>query len=159
MAVPKIQYRKAEDSDIPGMAKLRSAAYGTEEYWSHRILGYMRGEINPQHARKPRVLYVALNSGTVIGLIAGHLTKRYKCQGELEWIDVDERYRRQGIALDLLLLLSVWFIKQKSSHVCVDVDPSNIAAMSFYKKNGATHLNNHWLVWQDINEVLKKANK
>ena len=156
MAMEDIQYREANESDIPDLARLRRVVYGTEEYWNNRISGYMRGEIYPQQALKPRVLYIAYIPGKVVGFIAGHLTQRFKCQGELEWINVDALYGRQGIALKLLRLLAGWFVEQKSSNVCVDVDPANVMALNFYKKHGALHLNKHWLVWNDISVVMGK---
>jgi hypothetical protein len=36
----------------------------------------------------PRVSYVAFEQGLIVGFIAGHLTRRYGCDGELEWINV-----------------------------------------------------------------------
>jgi ribosomal protein S18 acetylase RimI-like enzyme len=36
----------------------------------------------------------------------------------------------------------------------VDVDPANAAAQRFYRRHGAETLNEHWLVWNNINVVL-----
>jgi hypothetical protein len=73
------------------MAQIRSAEWGAEEYWKTRIERYMRGEHDPQKALKPRMLYVALQNSAVVGLIAGHLTRRYECDGELQWINSNGR--------------------------------------------------------------------
>jgi ribosomal protein S18 acetylase RimI-like enzyme len=149
-----IQYREATTLDIPAMAKLRAQVWGTEEYWKERIAGYMSGEIHPQEALVPRVLYAATKEGTVLGFIAGHLTSRHECNGELEWIDIMAKYKRKGIGSTLVQLLAVWFIEQKAVKVCVDVDPANTVARSFYKHHGAEPLDTHWLVWKDISSVL-----
>lgn len=150
----EIQYREANESDIPAMAQLRSDVWGTEEYWIKRISGYMRGETDPQQALKPRIFYIALEDGETIGFIAGHLTHRYECEGELEWINVVPEYRGKGISRELLQLLARWFAGQNSLHVCVNVDPANAAALNFYRRHGADNLNEHWLVWKDISVVL-----
>jgi ribosomal protein S18 acetylase RimI-like enzyme len=151
-----IEYRPADPSDVPAMARIRAAEWETEEYWRARIARYMDCELQPQQALLPRALYVALEGegGAVVGLIAGHLTRRYQCDGELEWINVAPQYRGSEVAPALLRLLAAWFAGQKARRICVDVDPSNEAARRFYTRHGAGPLNPHWLVWHDINVVL-----
>lgn len=147
-------YREASKSDVAAMARIRAASWGDEEYWEKRILGYMEYEIYPQHALKPRVSFVATEEEAVVGLIAGHLTQRHACDGELEWIDVVAARRGSGIAYGLLTLLAEWFVKQNALKICVDVQPSNTVARKFYRKRGAQDLNPHWMVWKDIRIVL-----
>ena len=138
------------------MARIRAAEWGDEDYWRIRIQGYMRGEHHPQKALKPRISYVALQNSSVIGFIAGHLTRRYDCDGELEWINVVPGHRNGGIASALLRLLAAWFAGQNAVKICVDADPDNLAARNFYIKHGATELNKHWLVWNDIRLILQQ---
>jgi ribosomal protein S18 acetylase RimI-like enzyme len=83
-----------------------------------------------------------------------HLTRRYECDGELQWINVVPAYRGQGIAADLLAKAAGWFAVMKASRICVDVDPANTVARRFYQRHGAEPLNAHWLVWPDIRSVL-----
>ncbi|MGH9731034.1 MAG: GNAT family N-acetyltransferase [Candidatus Acidiferrales bacterium] len=153
--MPTLLYRLADKSDIPGMAYIRASEWETEEYWRVRISRYMDCEVHPQHALMPRVAYVALEDTAMVGFIAGHLTRRYACDGELEWINVILERRGSGIASELLRLLAAWFAEQKALRVCVDAEPSNIAARRFYKRHGAADLNAHWLVWNDISAVLR----
>jgi ribosomal protein S18 acetylase RimI-like enzyme len=150
-------YRQAGPSDIPGMARLRALKRGTAEYWTDLISRYFDGEHNPQHALASRVGYVAREGETVVGFIAGQLTRRYACDGELQWIFVDPESREHGVASELLRLLANWFVEQNAFKVCVDVDPSNTAAHRFYKKRGAVDLNSHWLVWNDIRTVVEQS--
>jgi GNAT superfamily N-acetyltransferase len=150
-------YRQADKSDVPAMARLRATRQGTEENWRMRISSYMDCEHHPQHALMPRVIYVALEGDSVVGFIAGHLTRRYACDGELEWIDVVAAHRRSGVASELLRLLAAWFSGQNARRICVNVDPANIVARRFYARHGAEPLNPHWLVWNDISIVLPKA--
>ena len=148
-----MHYRQADKSDITGMALIRAAEWGTMEYWSLRISGYMHCELNPQQALVPRVLYVASDGDSIAGFIAGHLTRRYTCDGELQWINVSPSYRGSGIASTLLHMLFKWFIAQNAFRICVDVDPANLTARKFYNKHGAAELNKHWLVWNNIDIV------
>ena len=151
-----VQFRFLEKSDVPAMARVRALSWGTEDYWRTRITAYMDCELHPQHALIPRVGYVALESDSVVGLIAGHLTTRHACDGELEWIDVVPERRGSGIASELLRRLAAWFVEQNARRVCVDVDPANTVARRFYMRHGATELKPHWLVWEDIGVVQEK---
>ncbi len=151
-----VQYRQAGKSDVPAMARIRALSWGTEDYWRTRIAAYMDCELHPQHALMHRVNYVALEGDSVVGLIAGHLTTRHGCDGELEWIDVIPEQRGSGVASGLFRRLAAWFAEQKASKICVDVDPANTIARRFYTCHGATELNPHWLVWNDISVVLAK---
>ena len=139
------------------MANLRAMAWGTTEYWHARIAGYLAGEIHPKHALLPRIVYVATDAEATVGLIAGHLTTRHACDGELEWIDVAPEHRQRGIASELLRRLAGWFASQHAAKVCVDVDPANTTARRFYTRHGAVPLNPHWLVWNDITIVLRRV--
>lgn len=153
----EVRYRVAEDADVRGMARLRALRSGDEEHWSARIAEYLAGAIHPQHALAPREAYVAVAAETVIGLVAGHLTRRFACDGELQWIDVDPEYRGKGVAAELLRQLAGWFVTRNALRVCVDVEPGNAVARKFYMRQGAVELNPHWLVWRDIQDVLSKS--
>lgn len=143
-----------EKADIPAMARIRSSEWGDQEYWERRISGYLAGEVNPQRALAPRTGYVAVEESAVVAFIAGHLTRRHACEGELEWINVITEWRGRGVASELLRLLAAWFVQQNALRICVDVDPANPTARAFYTKNGAEKLNPHWLAWNNITVVL-----
>jgi GNAT superfamily N-acetyltransferase len=150
----QMNYRLADKLDIPAMASIRAADWETEDYWKVRISGYLAGELNPREALSPRVIYVAANADSLAGFIAGHLTRRYKCDGELQWIDVIPEHRPSGVASGLLRRLAEWFVEQNAIQICVDVKPENTVARKFYTKHGAEKLNEHWLVWKDIRSAL-----
>jgi hypothetical protein len=97
-----VQYRLADKSDIPAMGRIRAAEWETEEYWRVRISRYLNCELHPHQALIPRVSYVALEGEALVGFIAEHLTRRYACDGELEWINVNPKCRRSAIASELL---------------------------------------------------------
>ncbi len=153
----KVTYRRARRADIPVMAEIRAGDWGTVEYWRERIFNYMAQRLDPREARPPRTLYVGVEGGRVVGLIAGHLTRRFGSDGELEWISVRPEYRGQGVAAELLRRLAKWFVKHGALCVCVDVEPSNHFARRFYARHGAEDLKPHWMVWKDVRPVLGKA--
>ena len=154
--MPTVHYRLTDKTDVPAMARIRAQEWETEEFWISSISGYLNCQRHPQHARLPRVSYVALEGDSIVGFIAGHLTRRYACDGELEWINVIPERRGTAVASELLRLLAAWFVGQKASRICVDVDPANTAARRFYTRHGAENLNKHWLVWNDIQVVLSQ---
>jgi GNAT superfamily N-acetyltransferase len=151
-----VQYRQAVSGDIPTMARIRSDREegGASE---DRMMRYLNGQHHPQHALPPRAIYVALEDDTLVGYIAGHLTRRYACEGELQWIYVIPDRRGSGVAPELLRVLARWFSQQRASRICVNVDPANSTARRFYTRHGADTLNEHWLVWSDIHVVLGKG--
>lgn len=153
--MPGIACREATVADVGELARLRATAWGTESYWQARLTGYMNGEIHPQESLPPRVVLVAFEDATIVGFIAGHLTRRFGCDGELEWIDVSPERRRAGVASLLLRALASWFEHHHARYICVDVDPGNAPARALYRKHGAEDLNPHWLVWRDIRTVWR----
>jgi hypothetical protein len=80
--------------------------------------------------------------------VAGHLTRRFNCDGELQWIYVVREHRRSHVATELVGLLAGWFTAQRASRICVDVGDES--ARPFYSSLGAVDLNKHWMVWTDI---------
>jgi ribosomal protein S18 acetylase RimI-like enzyme len=148
----KIYYRESTPKDITSLARIRSINSGSEEYWQNRISGYLNGTHHPQQALGPRIIYVAVTDGEVCGFIAGHLTTRHGCDGELQWIDVLERYRRVGVASQLLRVLAKWLVANGAAKVCVDV--GNALARRFYSSNGAEDLDENWMIWNDIGKIL-----
>lgn len=149
-----IQYREATPADIDEMARIREEGGWTGGASAPRMALYLAGQHHPQHALAPRVIYVAEQGDSLIGFIAGHRTRRFGCDGELQWIFVRPESRGSGAASQLLQRLAGWFLDQGARRVCVDVDPANTQARRFYRAHGAEDLNEHWLVWPDIQVVL-----
>jgi len=141
-------YRKASAQDVSFLAEIRGAQSGQVTAWKSRILEYLAGTHHPQQALGQRIIYVACIDENIIGFVAGHLTRRFHCDGELQWIDVVAEYRRRGVASELVRLLVDWFVQQKSFKICVD--PGNKAARNFYRHLGAESFNDRWMYWKDI---------
>ncbi len=147
-----IRYREATLADVPEMERIRvpDSAAGPAD---PRMASYLRGEHHPQKALMPRVIRVAADPEAIIGYIGGHLTRRYGCDGELQYLYVVPGHRRTGVASEMLRSLWGWFQERDASRICVDVEPSNGRARGFYMSHGASYLNSHWLVWSDIRTV------
>jgi ribosomal protein S18 acetylase RimI-like enzyme len=148
-----LTYREATVSDVPAIERSRS----TDPEWGPadpRTAAYLQGTHHPQRALLPRIAFVALEGPSVVGYIAGHLTNRYDCTGELQYLWVAHHHRRGGVATNLFRLLAEWFVRNDAIRVCVDVLPDNLVARSFYGGHGAEVLNSHWLVWRDIGGAL-----
>ena len=137
-------------TDVDNLARLRTAEWGTQAYWKARISGYMCGELHPRDSLAPRVVLLASGDEPLLGFIAGHLSRRFGCDGELEWLSVAPERRRTGVASELLRALATWFESRQARRICVDVDPQNTPAQAFYRKHGAEDLPPHWLAWRDI---------
>ena len=154
-----VMIRPAEAADVPAMAAIRAREWESQEYWERRIGGYLAGNLGAQHSLPGHAVFVAVEDGAVVGFVAGHHTTRHGCDGELEWIDVVAEYRRRGIAGKLIVEMAGWFIGEKISRVCIDVQPKNLVARALYAKFGAQPLNPHWLFWEDIHAAVAAANR
>ena len=140
--------RLAEESDIAGMASLRAAGPQDESFWRDRIAGYLSGEHSPEYGLQSRVIFVAADE-EVVGFVAGHLTRRLGCQGELQWINIAIGYRGSGVARALITRMGAWFVEQNAKRVCVNVDFRNILARRLHASCGAQILDKDWMIWED----------
>jgi GNAT superfamily N-acetyltransferase len=116
---------------------------------------YLAGEHHPQQALPPRVMFIADEPGQALGYIAGHLTRRFACDAELQWIYVRRDRRGSDAAAGLLRVLARWFLERGARRVCVDVGDAR--AGRFYQKHGARRLDRHWMVWDDVGVVLEEG--
>lgn len=148
-----IQLRLATADDAPRILRDRLADPGAGP-GDQRMAAYLRGEHHPQKALAPRVAFMALDGAAVIGYTAGHLTRRFDCDGELQYLFVASAYRRQGVARALVARLASWFAAQGATRVCVNVDLESDAAGKFYRALGATELGRAWMEWRDVRVLL-----
>src|SRR2546430_11652709 len=88
-----------------------------------RMAAYLEGKHHPRQALEARVAYVALVGDHVVGYIAGHLTRRDECDGELQYLFVDPSRRRLGVAGQLLRELARWLTELGAGRLCVDAEP------------------------------------
>lgn len=144
-----VEYRRAELGDVPRLAGLpRPGEAGGDP----RMGAYLAGAHHPQHALAERAMWMAEAGGHAVGYVAGHLTRRFGCDGELQWIYVVPAWRRTGVASALLAHLAAWFVARGARRVGVDVGDD--AARPFYRRHGAEDLNRHWMVWPDVGAAV-----
>ena len=146
----RITDREATLDDVPAMASLRERSGWTGGASEAVMRLYFLGEHHPQHALAPRVAFLAESDTSAIGYIAGHLTKRFGCDGELQWLLVAPAHRGSPTATRLLRRLAGWFACHGAPRVCVNVASDNSRARGFYRRHGAKELSPHWMVWADI---------
>lgn len=145
--VGTLELREIELEHVPTIARLpRPGEAGGDP--PDRMARYLRGEHHPQLALPPRRMWVAWDGAVPAGYVAGHLSRRFACDGELQWIYVVERYRRQRVASTLLLRLAGWFEEHSARRICVNVGDES--ARPFYRATGALDLQPHWMVWTDM---------
>ncbi len=145
-----ITYREATPDDATAMGVARETGQWSGGAGAATMARYLAGEHHPQHAQPQRVAFVAEAAGIVVGFVAGHLTHRFACDGELQWIFVLPEYRRHGVADELFHLIAEWFVEQHAARVCVNVEPENAAARAFYAQRGARPLSEYWMEWTEI---------
>lgn len=144
----QLTIRPADATDVPCIAELRAQTKGTQSFWADRIERYLRGDHSPQKALDARSAFVATHEGKIVGFVAGHRTRRFDCDGELQWIDVDHQHRRRGIGYHLMAQMGEWFVSNNAQRICVNVDEHNIAARKLYEKCGARVLGDAWMLWE-----------
>lgn len=150
MIEPSPDVHDAAPSDIPAIAELRRNGGWSGGAGAEVMARYLAGEHHPQHALRPRVILVAEAGGQLVGFIAGHRTTRFECDGEWQWLFVAPPSRGTGVADRLFASLAAWFAEHDAARVCVNVEPGNHVARRFYARHGATELNAHWMLWDDV---------
>jgi len=148
----QFRYRQVTQADVDAMSELRSRSGWSGGASRDRMLAYFRGEHHPKQALLERVGYVADSDGVVTAFIAGHLTTRFGCAGELQWILVGPEARGLGVADTLWLLLKEWFQAHAVLSVCVNVEPENAHARAFYARQGAEVHACSWMIWRDLTQ-------
>jgi GNAT superfamily N-acetyltransferase len=148
MSMPVV-FRVASSADVPLIEACRLPDPDAAPA-DHRMAAYFDGHHHPQQALAPRIGYLALVDGSVVGYIAAHLSTRHSCQGEVQYLYVAPPYRRQGVATGLMRKVAEWFREQHAAKVCVCVDADSPAAEPFYASLGATHIRKFWMIWNDI---------
>jgi GNAT superfamily N-acetyltransferase len=148
MVETTILIRPSENCDVPGMAAIRAEESHADAFWLDRITRYLSGEHHPQQALLERAMFVAVAEERVVGFVAGHRTRRFGCDGELQWINVAAESRGQRIAGRLLAAQLDWFRACNALRICVNVAPENEPARRLYAAQGAVAMNPHWMLWE-----------
>jgi GNAT superfamily N-acetyltransferase len=146
----------ATEADVADMIACRDPAESEGVPPVRALVGYMAGTYHPRLALRPRVVLVATIEAEVVGYISGHLTRRYDCDAEVQWLYVAPEHRRHGIASSLLETLAGWFAEQDARRVCVNVAPTNTGGMALSRGRGAHPLKPQWWIWEDMASTVRR---
>lgn len=86
-----------------------------------------------EYALHPFTKYVVLEEPDIVGFLA--YTTLYE-KYEIEYLYVEETYRKKGYGEKLLSFLIEEAIKNKAENITLEVESQNIAALSLYQKMG-----------------------
>lgn len=143
--MPEIITEPATLNDLPALCRLRAEYQGHALEWEPRITAYMIGQQTPAFGLPDRQVFVAVEDNEVVGIIAGHLTTRFHCQGEIHWLHVQANRRGRRIADKLLAAMLDWFRTHNAQKICIEVPPSNDAARKFLSRHHADSIGPLWL--------------
>jgi GNAT superfamily N-acetyltransferase len=143
-----ITFRSARIADIPALAAIRAAEWETEAYWTRRIGGYL-----PEEDTQGRTILIAEDDDTPVGFVAGHRTRRFGCDGELQWVNVVRESRGRGIGVLLIQQIGCWFVEHGVWRICVDVEPDNAVARRLYSRCGAKPFKPCWMIWENARDM------
>jgi Acetyltransferases len=136
-----VEIREARISDVPAMALCRvtDSVVGPAD---PRMAAYFEGRHHPQQALAARAGYVAVADKVVVGYIAGHETRRFNYDGEVQYLYVTPEYRRQRVGTMLLKQLAQWFHARGAATICVDVNadsppaaPATACSMQYFNNS------------------------
>ena len=153
MRVCSISYRVASVLDVPAMLRIRETDHESGP-GDERMISYLDGRHHPHKALAPRTVWIAETDTGVAGYVGGHLSRRFDCDGELQYLYVAPSYRRSGVAGVLVRHLARWFVEHGAQRICVNVNQESPGARPFYRSLGADDLQAHWMVWPDIKVVI-----
>ncbi len=155
--MPPFIIRQASELDVRAMAQLRQQSGWKEGSSAEGMRLYLAGQHHPQHAKAARAAFLAEDTKDLAeheqglaGFIAGHLTTRFGCDGELQCLLVAPSARGGPAATLLWTRLRDWFLEQRARRICVNVADENLPARRFYARVGASELSAGWMVWPDI---------
>ncbi|HVG28018.1 MAG TPA: GNAT family N-acetyltransferase [Acidobacteriaceae bacterium] len=143
--MPEITIEPATLNDLPALCRLRAEYQGHPLEWEPRIAAYMIGQLTPAFGLEPRAVFVAVQDNEVVGFIAGHLSRRFNCQGEIYWLNVQADRRGLRIADRLLAALVAWFAGHNARSLCIEVPPSNDSARKLLARHNAHPHDALWL--------------
>ncbi len=130
----------------PHLMQAHDISFDTRAYrWETWFAGQ-----SPVSAKVERIMFKAVDcDNKIIGYLAIQLTTRFDIDAELQSFYILKQYQRKGVGLKLLKRAIEWMGHFNAHSLCVGIMPDN-PYQRFYVKHGARHLNEHWIVWDDV---------
>lgn len=113
---------------------------------------------SPKTSKPERRILKAVNNIRIIGYLAGHLSTRYNMDAEIQSVYILKQEQNNGIGTKLLAEFVKWLISLDARTLCVGFNPGN-PYKAFYLKHGGQYLNEHWIFWPDITQLLKELDR
>jgi ribosomal protein S18 acetylase RimI-like enzyme len=115
---------------------------------------YFKGQ-SPQTSKPERLVLKAVNNDSkVIGYLAGHITIRYNLHAEIQSFYVLRQMQKQQTGTNLLTEFVKWLINMNAKSLCVGIRPEN-KYKAFYVKHGGQYLNEYWIYWENVTQLLE----
>ncbi len=128
-AASGVRIRAAMDGDVEQMFRLEQECFEIEAFSAHQ-LQYL---INTRTA----ISFVAEYEGNFAGFVIGLTNRnRFGKYGRVYTLDVDDRYRRKGIASALLTALNERMRQAGCTKCFLEVKLDNTRAIPLYEKMG-----------------------
>ena len=136
------------------MAAIRAPERGAETFWTDRFQSLPDRAARPQQALPARTAFVAVGGGDLVGFVAGHKTRRFGCEGELQGINGVKEKCSLGVADRLMTEIGAWFATQ--GHDAFEKRRSfERDSTQTYTRCGAQILNEHWMAREDARVMCK----
>lgn len=149
VALTQVEIKSKMDS-IPECPEEYEMDFSSRLYrWQTYFIGQ-----SPQTSKPERIVLKAIDNNQVIGYIAGHLTTRFNLDAEIQSFYILKKEQNKNIGTKLLTEFLKWLIDMDARSLCVGIKPEN-KYKAFYLKYGGQYLNEHWIYWQDTNQLSK----
>ena len=137
-SLPAVEIREMELKDVPEVFELGQKLFTAEE-WPTLYRSWDDHELALLFSSNAETCLVAEADGQVIGFALGRVTEKPRSAwryGTLQWLGVERRFKRTGIATRLLRQLTGLFIEHDARIMLVDTAAKNHVALSFFRRNG-----------------------
>ncbi len=136
--LPSVEIRQMQLKDIPAVFELGQSLFTAEQlptlyrsWYEHELVALFDTDQD--------TCLVAEAEDRIVGFALGRMMDKPRNAwryGWLEWLGVDPRYKRTGVATRLLNQLTALFIDRDARIMLVDTAIKNHGALAFFRKNG-----------------------
>ena len=164
-ASPSVEIREMQLKDIPAVFELGQKLF-TAELLPTLYRSWDEHELVALFDNEEETCLVAESNDRIVGFALGRIMDKPRSAwtyGWLEWLGVDPRLKRSGIASRLVNQLTGLFIERDARIMLVDTDATNHNALAFFRKNGFGQEIRHVYLSQNLEDhpkyIERKANR
>lgn len=142
---PSMQIRPMELADLPPVFELGQKLF-TAEKLPTLYRSWDEDEVVELFGSDGETCLVAEMEERIVGFALGAMMEKPRNAwryGWLEWLGIEPRYKRHGVASRLLARLTEMFIERDARIMLVDTDEGNDDALAFFRKKGFNHETKH----------------